>query len=343
MPTLRVRLMNKQSPTTEIDVLSLGRRVVEKERDALSQVLALMDDAFVRAVDVLLACTGRVAVSGVGKAGLIGAKIAATFSSTGTPAYLLHPVEAIHGDLGMIGVDDVVLLLSNSGESAEIVGLIPKLKKLGCSVIMLTGRSASRGAKLADVVLNMGKLAEACPLGMAPSSSTTAMLALGDALALTVSEIKGFDKEQYVAVHPGGALGRSLMLVEELMRTADDCPTIDHRGTVRDYLEQVMAAPSRAGAAVVVDDQGELKGFFTNGDLCRLASRVDNPGTQKLRDVMTRSPKAVHAGARVAEVLEMMQHYGIDEVPVVDDDDRVVGLVDIQDLLAAGFSLFDSR
>ncbi len=335
--------MNEQSVSTAVDVLSLGRRVLERERDGLSQVLELLDDSFVRAVEVLLNCTGRVAVSGVGKAGLIGAKIAATLSSTGTPAYVLHPVEALHGDLGMVGVDDVVLTLSNSGESAELVGLIPKLKKFGCEVIMITGRPQSRGAMLSDIVLNTGKVDEACPLGMAPSSSTTVMLAVGDALALTVSEIKGFDKEQYAAVHPGGVLGRSLMRVQEIMRTAEDCPMIDCRGTVRDYVERVLAAPSRAGAAAVVDGERKLKGFFTHGDLCRLVPKVDKPGAQKIQDVMTKDPKAVTVGDRVAHALEIMQQYKIDEIPVVDDQHRVVGLIDIQDLLAAGFSLFDSR
>lgn len=335
--------MSEQKTATGLDVLGLGRRVVRQERDALDQVLELLDDAFVRAADAVLNCTGRVAVSGVGKAGLIGAKIAATLSSTGTPAYVLHPVEAIHGDLGMVGADDVVLALSNSGESAELVGLIPQLKKFGCVVIMITGRPQSRGAQLSNIVLNCGRVEEACPLGMAPSSSTTAMLALGDALALAVSEVKGFDKEQYAAVHPGGALGRSLMRIEEIMRTAADCPTIQVQGTVQDYLEQVMAAPSRAGAAVIVDGEQRLQGFFTNGDLCRLASQTENPRNAKLRDVMTHNPKAVQVGERVVRALELMQKHGIDEIPVVDEQRRVVGMVDIQDLLAAGFSLFDSR
>jgi len=335
--------MTEQTTSTRIDVLSVGRRIVATERDGLSQVLELLDGSFVRAVEALLNCTGRVAVCGMGKAGLIGSKIAATLSSTGTPAYDLHPVEAIHGDLGMVHAEDVVLAMSNSGESGELVSLIPQLKKIGCDVVLITGRVESRSAKLSDIVLNMGKLEEACPLGMAPSTSTTAMLALGDALALTVSEIKGFDREQYAAVHPGGALGRSLMRVEEIMRTADNCPVIHHGGTVQDYLDHVTAAPARAGAAVIVNDRGELCGFFTNGDLCRLAAQVENPRVQKLQDVMTHNPKAVRVGDRVAQALALMQRFGIDEIPVVDDHQQVVGLIDIQDLLAAGFSLFDAR
>ncbi len=335
--------MTEQTTSKGIDLLSVGRRIITKERDGLSQVLDLLDESFVRAAEVLLDCTGRVAVCGMGKAGLIGSKIAATLSSTGTPAYDLHPVEAIHGDLGMVHAEDVVLAMSNSGESGELVGLIPQLKKIGCDVILITGRVESRGAKLSDIVLNMGKLEEACPLGMAPSTSTTAMLAIGDALALTLSEIKGFDREQYAAVHPGGALGRSLMRVEEIMRTADNCPVIRHGGTVQDYLDHVNAAPDRAGAAMIVDPRGELCGIFTNGDLCRLAGQVENPRAQKLQDVMTHNPKAVSVGERVAQALELMQRFGIDEIPVVDDHQQVVGLIDIQDLLAAGFSLFDAR
>ncbi len=335
--------MTEQTTSTRIDVLSVGRRIVTKERDGLSQVLELLDESFVRAVEVLLNCTGRVAVCGMGKAGLIGSKIAATLSSTGTPAYDLHPVEAIHGDLGMVHAEDVVLAMSNSGESGELVRLIPQLKKIGCDVILITGRVESRGAKLSDIVLSMGKLEEACPLGMAPSTSTTAMLAIGDALALTVSEIKGFDREQYAAVHPGGALGRSLMRVEEIMRTADNCPVIRNGGTVQDYLDHISAAPARAGAAMIVNDEAELCGIFTNGDLCRLAGQVENPRAQKLQDVMTHKPKVVRVGDRVAQALELMQRFGIDEIPVVDDHKQVVGLIDIQDLLAAGFSLFDAR
>lgn len=335
--------MSTRSTTPAIDVLALGRRVLEKERVGLDRVLEHLDRSFVQAAELILECAGRAAVTGMGKAGLVGAKIAATFSSTGSPAYVLHPVEAIHGDLGMVCPDDVVLALSNSGESEELIRLIPQLKRIGCRIILITGRSESHCAKLSDVVLNIGKQDEACPLGMAPSSSTTAMLALGDALALTVSEIKGFDREGYAAVHPGGSLGRSLMRVEEIMRTGPDCPTIDVGGTVQDYIDHVLAAPSRAGAAVIVDGDGNLRGFFTHGDLCRLVSKTERPGACKLQDVMTAHPKFVTVGERVAAALAVMQQHKIDELPVVDRQRRVAGMIDIQDLLAAGFSLFEAR
>lgn len=334
--------MSVTDKSLQFDVLKMGRSVLEKERDGVTKVLDHLDEAFERAVEAILQTTGRVAVTGMGKAGLVGAKIAATLASTGTPAYVLHPVEAIHGDLGMVCVDDVVLALTNSGESEELIKIVPKLKRIGCTVIAITSRRESRCAKASDIVLSLGKQEEACPLGMAPSSSTTAMLALGDALALTVSEIKGFDREQYAVLHPGGALGRSLMHVEEIMRTDANCPIVRQNGTVQDYIRAVMLAPSRAGAAAVVDQDHNLVGFFTDGDLKRLLSKMENPGTANLQEVMTSDPKRVRIGDLVSQALEIMQRHKIDEMPVVDEDNRVVGQIDIQDLLAAGFSLFDA-
>ncbi len=328
---------------TGIDVLAVGRRVVESERDGLAVVLTRLDERFVEAVDRVLACRGRVAVTGMGKAGLIGAKIAATLSSTGTPAYVLHPAEAIHGDLGMVSADDVILALSNSGESQELSGVIPIFARMGCPVLVITGRPESMCGKLANVVLDIGRHAEACPLGMAPSTSTTAMLAMGDALALAVAEVKGLSHEQYAAVHPGGALGRSLMRVEEVMRTDNNCPLLAPEATVQDYSDLLLTVPRRAGAALIADGDGRLIGFFSHGDLNRLLSKGDRPGRHTIRDVMTRDPKCVTVGQRVGEALKLMQKYRIDEVPVVDADHRAVGMIDIQDLLAAGFSLFDAR
>lgn len=324
------------------DVMQLGKRVIETERDGLNQVISLLDATFATAVSTIMGSSGRIAVTGMGKAGLIGTKIAATFSSTGTPAYVLHPAEAIHGDVGMICAGDVVLALSNSGESDELERIIPLVRKFGCTVLLITGRPHSRCAIQSDVVLNIGNQEEACPLGMAPSSSTTAMLALGDALALTVSELKGFAKENYAALHPGGALGRSLMLVDDLMRTGDDCPVVLETGTVQDYNTVVMAAPRRAGAASIVNTEGHLVGFFTDGDLRRLVAKTDQPGTCQLREAMTTAPKTVTRGDRVSQTLEIMRRYKIDELPVVDEHHHVIGMIDIQDLLAAGFSLFDA-
>ncbi len=322
--------------------LGIGRRVLEKERDGLNKVLELLDDSFVGAIDRLLQCRGRVAVTGIGKAGLIGQKIAATLSSTGTPAYVIHPAEALHGDLGMVCPDDIVLALSNSGESQELERLFPAFKKIGCPIILITGRTNSRCAKLSDIILNIGAQEEACPLGMAPSASTTAMLAMGDAIALTLSEIKGFDRQQYAQLHPGGALGRSLTRVEEVMRTGENCPTLQPRQTVAEFLQVILSVPLRSGAATIVDEKHQAIGFFTLGDLGRLVSKVHKPGEVKLTEVMTHNPKHAVVGQRVSEALELMRRYKIDELPVLDDQNHVAGLIDIQDLLAAGFSLFDT-
>jgi arabinose-5-phosphate isomerase len=321
-------------------ILEFGRQVVQRERDGLDVVLKTLDDAFVSAVHHIRNGQGRVAVTGMGKAGLIGAKISATLSSTGTPAFVLHPVEAIHGDLGMIREDDVILALSNSGESDELVALIPLLKGFGCTVILVCGRPESRCAQASDIVLDIGTQVEACPLGMAPSTSTTAMLALGDALALALSDITGFAREQYAAVHPGGALGRSLMRVEEIMRTGERCPTLLATDRVADFLELITRV--RTGAAAVVDDTGGLVGFFSLGDLGRLVTRKPRPGEALLHDVMTPDPKCVQVGQRVAEALQIMRGFQIDEIPVVDDQRTVQGLIDIQDVLARGFSLLDA-
>ncbi len=322
-------------------VLTRGRAVLRQEATAIEAARAGLDAAFVGAVELVVSCEGRIAVAGMGKAGDIGKKIQATLSSTGTPAYLLHPVEALHGDLGMILAQDVLLVLTRSGETEELARLIPSVAKLGCKVILLTARPQSKCAKLSDVVINIGDTPEACPLGMAPSSSTAAMLAVGDAIALTVMELKDVQPEEYASFHPGGALGRSLMRVHEIMRTGPNCPIVHADDTLRDYDLAVHAAPMRAGAAAVVDHDGKLLGIFTHGDLSRLLSEPEHPAQRRLRDVMTRSPKVVHRDAKVVEAIRIMQPHSIDELPVVDDDDRLVGLIDIQDLLTRGFSVFD--
>ena len=327
-------------------VLQLGRNVLRTEERAIATACTGLDDAFVCAVQAILNCRGRVAVTGMGKAGDIGRKIQATLSSTATPAYCLHPVEALHGDLGMIQANDVVIALSKSGETQELVGLLPALRRIGCTIILVTGAPESGCAALADIVLDIGDTPEACPLGLAPSSSTAAMLAVGDALALTVMELKGVRPEQYAAYHPGGALGRSLMKASEVMRTGADCPVVQVEGTLNDYYAAVERAPRRAGAAVIVDARGKLVGIFTHGDLCRLfrrhAGTVD-PQRTPIAEVMTRSPKRAHQTDRVASALPTMQQYGIDELPVVDEGGKLVGLIDIQDLVARGFSAFDDQ
>ncbi len=324
-------------------ILQRGAQVLDREAAAIRCAADRLGPPFVNAVRLILSCDGRIAVTGMGKAGDIGKKIQSTLASTGTPAYVLHPVEAMHGDLGMIRSQDVVIALSKSGESQELSCLLPSLRKFGCRVILLTARADSRCARFADVVLDIGDTPEACPLGMAPSSSTAAMLAVGDALALTAMELKRVQPEQFARLHPGGSLGRSLMRVHEIMRTGADCPTIRAEQTVLDYDLAVRRAPRRAGAAAVVDGEGKLVGILTHGDVSRLLAQPEHPAKRTVQDVMTQSPKVIHRDALVAEALSIMQPHRIDELPVVDDDHHVVGMIDIQDLVAEGFSCFDSR
>jgi arabinose-5-phosphate isomerase len=321
--------------------LARGRAVLQAEASAIEAALAKLDDCFVAAVTTILDCKGRVCVTGMGKAGLIGAKIQATLASTGTLAYALHPVDALHGDLGMIHPDDVVLALSKSG-SSELVQLLPRLARLGCRIILMTARPDSAAAKHADVILDIGQTAEACPLGLAPSSSTTTMLALGDALALTVMELKAVRHEEYASYHPGGALGRFLMKAAELMRTGADCPSVRETATLGECYEAILAAPRRAGAAAIVNGSGMLVGIITHGDFFRLFKSPGCPADRPVSQVMTRAPKRVRQEARVNDALQIMRQFAIDELPVVDQDDRLVGMIDIQDLLARGFSVFES-
>ncbi|MCB9849219.1 MAG: KpsF/GutQ family sugar-phosphate isomerase [Phycisphaerales bacterium] len=321
-------------------IVNLGREVLDSEGAAIARAREKLDGGFSEAVRLILACKGRVAVTGMGKAGIVGRKIQATLASTATPSYALHPAEAIHGDLGMIQKDDLIIGLSNSGESEELVRLLPVFRKLGCKLIMMTGKPRSRCGQLADVVIDIGYGAEACPLGLAPSSSTTAMLAVGDALALTVMKLRNVSPEQYAAFHPGGALGRSLMRVAAVMRTGEDCPRLAPTDPLDRYYDVCANAPRRAGAAAIIDADGKLVGFFTDGDLRRL-HREGKPLNIAMGEVMTKNPKFARDDALVADALRTMQQYKIDELPAVDAEHRLTGLIDIQDLVAHGFSSFD--
>ena len=326
------------------NILAMGREVLARERDAVSCAADRLGSDFVRAVEMIMACQGRVSVTGMGKAGLVGRKIQATLASTATRSFSLHPAEAIHGDMGMISGDDLILALSNSGETQELVKLLPEFKKMGCRIILLTGRPGSQCGRLADVALDIGDVPEACPLGLAPSSSTTAMLAVGDALALTVMKLKKVQPEQFAAYHPGGALGRSLMKVHEIMRTGADCPTVGPDTTVGAYYDVLQKAPRRAGAAAVMEEGGKLVGFFTHGDFVRCFQQDGHPLEVPMCEVMTANPKFARQDDLVADALRTMQKYKIDELPVVDGDaHRLVGMIDIQDLVAGGFSAFDDQ
>jgi len=302
---------------------------------ALREVAERLDaEAVAQAADLIFACRGRVIVSGVGKAGLIGRKISATLASTGTPSHFLHAVEAIHGDLGRILEEDTVLLLSNSGET-EVVNLLPALKRVGARTIGITGDPRSTLARFCDVVIDIGRVQEACPLGLAPTASTTVMLALGDALALAVARRRNFNREDYALYHPGGELGRRLMPVERVMRTGSQCPAVTGDVSVRRALERMTHVEGRAGAVCVVDAEGRLAGIFTDGDLRRHllegADFLDGP----IAAVMTSDPKRAVVGDLAAEAGRLMKEHRIDDLPVVGPDGRLQGIVDIQDLLEA--------
>ena len=314
--------------------IAFAREVVDAEISALNGLRSRLGESFHKAVGLLLSCRGRVVVTGIGKAGIIGQKISATLASTGTPSYSLHPVDAIHGDLGRIAPEDVVIALSNSGET-EVVELLPSLKRIEARVIAVTGNAASTLAKHADVVLDMGPIEEACPLGLAPSASTTAMLVVGDALALAVARRRGFNKEQYALYHPGGELGRTLLKVDKVMRGLDQCPRVGPDTSLTDAFAQITNTPGRAGAVCVVDEDGRLVGIYTDGDLRRHHVQGRDMSLLKgpISSLMTRNPKSVRLGSLAQEAARILEEYKIDELPVVDADSRLCGIVDIQDLL----------
>ncbi|NLW51001.1 MAG: KpsF/GutQ family sugar-phosphate isomerase [Candidatus Brocadiaceae bacterium] len=312
--------------------LDAAREIIRLEIKALEIMCGRLGEGFERAVELVAACGGSVVVTGVGKAGLIGRKISATLASTGTPSHWMHAVEARHGDLGRVRPEDVVLALSNSGET-EVVQLLPSLKKLHVPLIALTGRPGSTLARHAEVVLDIGEVEEACPLGLAPSSSTTAMLVLGDALALTLFRMRRLRPEDYAFYHPGGELGRRLIKVREVMRRGARNPVASADVTVRAALK-VMSGEGRPGAVSLVDEAGVLVGFFTDGDLRRL---LEEDGAEvlerRVRDVMTPGPRTVSQESLVAEAYRMLRDFRIDQLPVVDGAGHPVGLIDVQDWL----------
>jgi arabinose-5-phosphate isomerase len=314
--------------------LALAREVLWREGEAVLRLSDRVPRGFCPAVAALLACEGSVIVSGMGKAGLVGQKIAATLASTGTAAHFLHPAEAIHGDLGRIGKNDVVLMLSFSGESEEVVRLLPLLRQRGAPVIAITGRAQSTLSREATVTLDLGPLEEACPLGLAPSTSTTAMLALGDALALVVSRAKGFSADDFHRFHPGGNLGRRLMRVEEVMRPLNECRLARDAQSVREVLTSVRRAGRRTGAIMLTDEHGRLTGIFTDSDLARLVEdRNDDRLDRPICEVMTRRPKAVRVGSRLSGAVELLAGRKISELPVTDGEGRPFGLIDFTDVV----------
>lgn len=322
------------SDTKTRDLLAFAAEVVRTEAAAIAALEGRLDERFARAVELLAGCAGQVVVTGVGKAGIVAQKISATLASTGTPSIFLHPTEALHGDLGRIRKDDALLALSNSGESAEVLALLPSMRALGTRIVAITGAQGSTLARHADCVLDIGRVQEACPLNLAPTASTTAMLALGDALAMVVLRERAFSREDYARFHPGGSLGRRLMKVGDMMRRGEELPLLKSGSTLKEAVLVMNRTPGRPGAALVVDEAGTLVGIFTHGDLARLFERgVALDAGDKVDAHMGRTPKTTRPGALVEEAQRLLHDFRIDQLAVVDDARRAVGLVDVQDLL----------
>ena len=315
--------------------LDYAREVIRAEADAIAAMTPIVDETFARAVAMMYTCTGSCIVSGIGKAGIIGQKISATLASTGTPSHFLHPAEAVHGDLGRLRQDDIVIVLSYGGETEEVTRLINLVKQLGIRLIAITSDWDSTLSQHSDVVLCMGKVSEACPLGVAPSVSTTCMLTIGDALAFTVMKARHFSVEDYVRFHPGGSLGKQLMTVEQSMmfRPGERLPWVTATDTVGTMLDKTQDV-KRHGAVMVVDADGRLAGIVTDGDLRRLLTQYGSAALDRpVGEVMTSPCKRIRADALAAEATGIFHRHRIDELPVVDAEDRPVGLIDVQDIV----------
>lgn len=317
-------------------ILQVAREILLIEARAIHRLVRQVGKGFEKAISLLEKCEGRVIVSGMGKPGFIARKIAATLASTGTPSLFLHPAEAVHGDLGMVTEKDVMIAISQSGETEEILQMISTVKKIGVPLIALTSHPSSTLARHADVVLDLGVRREACPLNLAPSASTTAALALGDALALSLLKKKGFKTEDFAMFHPGGSLGRKLLKVEDLMRRGKANPVVSQKTSVRRVLLAITAA--RAGSCTVVDQKGKLTGIFTDGDLRRhLRLNGEQILNKPVMELATSKPLTIRKDRLAAEALHILKSKKIDELPVVDEKGKAVGLLDVQDLLKAGF------
>ncbi len=313
--------------------LERAKEVIDAEITALAALKNNLDGSFLEALDAMLACEGRVIVSGMGKAGLIGQKIAATLASTGTPSFFMHPAEALHGDLGMIKRQDVCLFISKSGESEEITRLLPHVRRVGCRVVGITGNPRSTMAAHCEIVLRLGDISEACPFNLAPTATTTAILALGDALAVCLMRRRNFRIEDYAAVHPAGALGRRVAPVETVMRLGDAVARMRPDQTVQETLFAMTAA--RVGAAVVVDADGRLEGIFCDGDLRRGLERDADFLRRRVGEVMIRNCRRVTVGALAGDVLAIMRENRIADIPILNADGVVVGLADLKGLVAS--------
>ena len=316
-------------------IIKRAKEVLKIERDAIDSLIGRIGAEFKKVVEAIYRTKGRVIVTGMGKPGFIAQKISATLSSLGTPSLYLHPAEALHGDLGRVTKEDIVIALSNSGETEELIKLLPIIRRIGARLICIAGNTRSTLAKNSDFVLDATVKKEACSLGLAPTASTTAMLAMGDALAVALLDRRGFKEKDFALFHPGGILGKRLLLrVEDVMRKGPATPLAGANLAVKDVLLKITRA--RAGSACIVDKNRKLIGIFTDGDLRRHLETDPNITERKVKEVMTKNPTVIKKNKLAVEALQLLRARKIDEIPVVDDNNRPVGLVDVQDLLKVG-------
>ncbi|MFK7817155.1 MAG: SIS domain-containing protein [Planctomycetaceae bacterium] len=331
-------------PAANVDRIRAAREILQQEADGLKLTANLLDESFSTAVELIVCCRGNVIVTGVGKAGLIGRKITATLSSTGSPAHFMHPTEAVHGDLGCLNPDDIILALSNSGESAELVNLLGSLSERELPTIAITADRENSLAEHSDVTLVIGKHLEAGKSKLAPTTSTTAMLAVGDALALVAGEARGFNRGDFASVHPAGSIGARLKYVREVMRPINEIRMASQELTVRDLLVEVATPGRRSGAVLLVDSDSRLQGLFTDSDLARLLEqRRDDQFDRAAGEIMTPNPVTIGPDVRVGEAIDLVSARKLSELPVVDSDGVPVGLLDITDLIGLGCRPSDEK
>ena len=313
----------------------LAMEVLQIEADSILKLKDRIGKDFEKAIDILYDCKGRVIVTGMGKSGHIGRKIAATLSSTGTPSYFLHPAESTHGDSGLITRDDVVIAISNSGETAELMNILPLIERFGVKMIAMTGKKESTLGKKSDVVLDVSVEKEACPLGKAPTASTTATLAMGDAVAICLLKKRGFTEEDFLMFHPSGALGRGVLYhVSDLMITGERIPVLSENTSFLDTIQFI--SDKKLGCAIMIDKEGVMTGILTDGDIRRTLLKYNNPSSLITKDVMTKNPKVIQATDLAAKALHIMEKHSITSLAVCDSENKPVGLVHIHDLLKAG-------
>jgi len=313
-------------------ILENGREVIKKEGQAIADLAKRLDESFVKAVEKILACKGRIIVTGMGKSGLVGKKVAATFSSTGISAIFLHPAEAVHGDLGLVQPDDILIAISKSGATEELHQILPTIKRLGVKIILLTGQTGSPLSAKSDIVLDCSVESEACPNNLVPTSSTTVALVMGDALAIALLKERNFSTEDFAYLHPGGSLGRRLLMrVEDIMHINSEIPKVLPETLIREAILEITS--KRLGATLVVDSDNILVGIFTDGDLRRLLHKEENIYNRPTVEAMVKNPKTIHPEAILDAALAIMEKHAITSLPVVDDKNQPVGIIHLHDIL----------